>query len=414
MPTQCSPLRPLLGLTRRKVVINNAGISHQSLANELTPTPTAPTFTFTGTDGEKYTAVQTGGHVIVDSTVTISQGVASSVRGVGGISVGHTAIIVSQDQTATTIGFADPGDAASATQAAFSTNAQTYTAIPSGTAAAVFDNGDTTFTLYQGAATQLGSRTVSVGTAVGVDSETLACSLSAATPVASQSAVFTDGGRTYTVLQASGSLPAVIQGDDTTVTVYPGAAETVNGQAVTIDPASSVVFGSQTIGPSALPTTQPTKQAVVTVGGSTISFSGPTVTLNGETVSLRHDGLVAGSGSTQTATFTSPAATPSALVEVVAVFTLSSRNRTVYEVASSSGIVEFEGMRLFVGGSAVTADGHTISVAPSGMMDDGTLIRWTTTTISGAASEMSELQASSLAQPRFDFYVNGGSHYDGH
>ncbi|KAK4950665.1 hypothetical protein LTR10_010658 [Elasticomyces elasticus] len=463
--------------------------SEQSDPTHTTVAPVASTATFTGTDGEEHTAVQSSGAVIVDNTVTVSQGAASSVAGVGQVSAGSTAIVVSQDQGATTIEYETPSDnsvAASATQAVFSANGETYTAIQSdSTAAAVIGNSDTTFTLSQGATTQLGTQAISVGTseAVFVGGETVLYSAatstttqvvvftaggqtftasqaasagdvvlgnggttitlsqgastqlgsqgvsvdtagavivgsetviySAAAPVASQGATFTASGETYTVLQASGSLPAVIQGAGTTATAYPGAAATINGQVVSINDENSIVVGTQTLELSNVPSAQSLQQAVVTVGGSivtayqtgsvvvvagsTISSGGSAVTLNGETLSLGSSGLViANSGSTQTARLSAPTPTPSALAQVEAVLTHDSRTLTVYQVASSSGIVEVDGTRLFVGGSAVTADGHTISAASNGVLDDGTLVPWMTTTIAGTASEASILQASSL------------------
>ncbi|KAK3647802.1 hypothetical protein LTR22_013639 [Elasticomyces elasticus] len=479
---QPSPSNAIDALTR----------SQQSEQSDLTQTSVAPeasTATFTGTDGEEHTAVQSSGAVIVDSTVTVPQGAASSVAGVGQVSAGSTAIVVSQDQGATTIEYEAPSDnsgAASATQAVFSANGETYTAIQSdSTAAAVIGNSDTTFTLSQGATTQIGTQAISVGTseAVFVGGETVLYSAatstttqivvftaggqtytasqaastgdvvlgnggttvtlsqgastqlgsqgvsvgtagavivgsetiiySAAAPVASQGATFTASGETYTVLQASGSLPAVIQGAGTTATAYPGAAATINGQVVSINDENSVVVGTQTLELSNVPSSQSSQQAIVTVGGSivtadqtgsaivvagsTISNGGPAVTLNGETLSLGSSGLViANSGSTQTAILSASTPTPSTLAQVEAVLTHDSRILTVYQVASSSGIVEVDGTRLFVGGSAVTADGHTISAASNGVLDDGTLVPWTTTTIAGTASEASILQASSL------------------
>ncbi|KAK5719478.1 hypothetical protein LTR15_008002 [Elasticomyces elasticus] len=477
-----SPTNAIDALTRSQQ-------SEQSDPTHTTVAPVASTATFTGTDGEEHTAVQSSGAVIVDNTVTVSQGAASSVAGVGQVSAGSTAIVVSQDQGATTIEYETPSGnsvAASATQAVFSANGETYTAIQSdSTAAAVIGNSDTTFTLSQGATTQIGTQAISVGTseAVFVGGETVLYSAatstttqiivftaggqtytasqatstgdvvlgnggttitlsqgastqlgsqgvsvgtagavivggetvvySAAAPVASQGATFTAGGETYTVLQASGSLPAVIQGAGTTATAYPGAAATINGQVVSINDENSIVVGTQTLELSNVPSAQSLQQAVVTVGGSivtayqtgsvvvvagsTISSGGSAVTLNGETLSLGSSGLViANSGSTQTARLSAPTPTPSALAQVEAVLTHDSRTLMVYQVASSSGIVEVDGTRLFVGGSAVTADGHTISAASNGVLDDGTLVPWMTTTIAGTASEASILQTTSL------------------
>ncbi|KAK3614650.1 hypothetical protein LTR56_027118 [Elasticomyces elasticus] len=477
-----SPTNAIDALTRSQQ-------SEQSDPTQTTVAPVASTATFTGTDGEEHTAVQSSGAVIVDSTVTVSQGAASSVAGVGQVSAGSTAIVVSQDQGATTIEYETPSGnsgVASTSQAVFSANGETYTAIQSdSTAAAVIGNSDTTFTLSQGATTQIGTQAISIGTseAVFVGGETVLYSAatstttqifvftaggqtytasqaastgdvvlgnggttitlsqgastqlgsqgvsvgtagavivgsetvvySAAAPVASQGATFTAGGETYTVLQASGSLPAVIQGAGTTATAYPGAAATINGQVVSINDENSVVVGTQTLELSNVPSAQSSQQAIVTVGGSivtayqtgsvvvvagsTISSGGSAVTLNGETLSLGSSDLViANSRSTQTARLSAPTPTPSALAQVEAVLTHDSRTLTVYQVASSSGIVEVDGTRLFVGGSAVTADGHTISAASNGVLDDGTLVPWMTTTIAGTASEASILQASSL------------------
>ncbi len=155
----------------------------------------------------------------------------------------------------------------------------------------------------------------------------------------------------------------------------------------------------QTTAPMALSTTKSTMQAVFTVGGAALTavetMSGSAyATVVGSTTSV--NGPVPGSGISAAATFTSPTTTASVLIDVEAISTLNSRIVTVYQVASSPSIVEFDGTRLFVGGSSVAGDGHTISADPNGMIDDGTLIPWTTTTVSGDVSEMSKLQASSL------------------
>ena len=376
--------------------------------------PADPTATFTGDDGQEHTVVQSSGNVVVDSTVTVSQGGTTSVSGIGGLSVGSTGVVISQSGGATTLdnGGGTPVPSNAASEATFAAGDQTYTAAQATSGYVVFGNGETALTLSQGATTQLGSQAVSVGPSgdVVLGSSTLAYSPVASAP--SQGGIFTASGQAYTVIQASGSLPAVIEGAETSLTVYPGAAGTVDGQTISINSAGSVLVGSQTVPLTALPSTSFSAQAVVTIGGSTyqaasgspaviggstLLVGGPAVTVNGETVSLGSEGvIIASSGETVTAVFTSPSASQSPVVEVQAVVTLSSRTLTVYQVASSSGIAEFDGTRLFVGGSAVTVDGQTVSAVPSGIVEDGTVVSWSTTTIAADASDASRLEASSL------------------
>ncbi|KAK3110286.1 hypothetical protein LTR53_015569 [Teratosphaeriaceae sp. CCFEE 6253] len=390
-------------------------------SEDPTTVSAAPTTVFTGDDGREHTAVQSSGNVVVDSTVTLSEGGASSVVGEGGVSAVSTALGISQGEGATTVVYGgtslDPGSVAGASTvpdpaAVFTAGSQTYTATQAASGGVVFGNDETTVTLSQGATTQLGSLAVSVGASGNAVVGTSTLVYTTAIPVGSQGAVFTASGQPLTVVQVSGSLPAVIADAGTTVTVLPGAGATVDGQTVSFDTAGSIVVGSETVALSALPSTPSEAPALVTVGGSTyrvssgsiaviaestLSVGGPQATVEGQTISLASEGIVvASSGTAETIVYADPPASPSALVEVEAAVTLSSRTLTVYQVASSTGIVQFDGTRLFVGGPDATADGQTISAASNGILEDGTLVSWSTTTVPATASDVSKLQASSL------------------
>ncbi|KAK3074974.1 hypothetical protein LTR53_002143 [Teratosphaeriaceae sp. CCFEE 6253] len=390
-------------------------------SEDPTTVSAAPTAVFTGDDGREHTAVQSSGNVVVDSTVTLSEGGASSVAGVGGVSAGSTALVISQGEGATTVVYGgtslDPGRVAGASTvpdpaAVFAAGSQTYTATQAASGGVVFGNDDITVTLSQGATTLLGSLAVSIGASGNAVVGTSTLVYTTAIPASSQGAVFTASEQPLTVVQVSGSLPAVIAGAGTTVTILPGAAATVDGQTVSFDTAGSIVIGSQTVELSALPSTPSEAPALITVGssaytvssgsiaviaGSTLSIGGPEATAEGQTISLASEGVVvASSGTTETISYADPPASPSALVEVEAVIPLSSRTLTVYQVASSTGIVQFDGTKLFVGGSAATVDGQTISAASNGILEDGTLVNWSTTTVPATASDVSKLQASSL------------------
>ena len=139
------------------------------------------------------------------------------------------------------------------------------------------------------------------------------------------------------------------------VVAGPSGTSTLSFSAISAgpaDPISEAVFtlGSQTL--TAIPTS-------LVIGATTLSPGGPALTTNGETISLGTSGVViAGPAGTSTILFADPSAE--------AVFTVGSGLVT----AAPTGVV-IGSVTLMPGGPALTTDGETISLGPSGVVVAG-------------------------------------------
>ena len=117
------------------------------------------------------------------------------------------------------------------------------------------------------------------------------------------------------------------------------------------DPSAEAVF---TLGP-ALVTAAPTG---VVIGSVTLIPGGAALTTAGETISLGPSGVViAGPSGTSTISFSDPSA------EIKVIFALGSEMLT----AEPTGLV-IDSSTLKIGGPAITTNGKTISLGPSGVV----------------------------------------------
>ncbi|KAF2690678.1 hypothetical protein K458DRAFT_482892 [Lentithecium fluviatile CBS 122367] len=179
-----------------------------------------------------------------------------------------------------------------------------------------------------------------------------------------------------TVPMGPGGAPLTIDPAGTIVlggtTLQPGGpAVTVDGSTLSIGPSGIVVVGpSGTTSTIPLPAGDPSSPQILTIGsstftvlagdvtlapGTTLHFGDPAVTISGITYSIGPSGLVVGS----------PAGTSTIPIDMATqVLTLGDHTFTVYD----GELVLGPGTTIGVGDPAVTVDGTTYSVGPSGVV----------------------------------------------
>jgi hypothetical protein len=127
--------------------------------------------------------------------------------------------------------------------------------------------------------------------------------------------------------------------------------------------------------------------------GGEITAAGPdeTVTLgSGETLTIDTSGMLHVGGTSISlsqlngldvaASVSTPSQGEATLTQVGALLTIGSATATAV-LAGSSGVVEIEGHTLSIGGAALSSLGHTFSALQSGILEDGSLISFETSTI---------------------------------
>lgn len=134
-------------------------------------------------------------------------------------------------------------------------------------------------------------------------------------------------------------------------------------------------------------------------GSSTIAALGQAVTLPGEQIaSVQGDGnLIVGSATVQLSPLPASDASPvtvAATSSSEAVLTLGSTTLTARQ--QRSGVVAFGSQFVTPGGSAFVQDGHTISAATNGIVEDGSTIAFTTLASSATATVQAELSLGSV------------------
>lgn len=387
-----------------------------------------PMATFSGADGQLHSGVQTGDNVILDGTVTVSQGGAkSSVTGIGVISAADSRLVISQGDFEITAAYsAQPKrPAAAASTALITFEGSTYTVVQSShvraqeasletqsVGAVTFRAGgkeftayrpisdgavrviaeETTFSLERGSATNIDEYSLSADPTgnLALDGEKLAyTSLVLPAPPSSFGIMFTaNDGDIYTVVQASGA-DLLVHKAGSTLTIPASSVATVGGSEIRLGASDHVLVDSETITPSALPSAFSEHQVEITIDGkirtaikhgsasaavidgTTVSVGGPALSFGDDTVSMAPGGLVLQSnGKEDTIAFDQAQA--QITKDVAATLTLGHSGITAYALESDPtstprGIV-LDGTTLFAGGSAVTISGNTISLASSGII----------------------------------------------
>ncbi|GAB1729008.1 hypothetical protein NU195Hw_g3318t1 [Hortaea werneckii] len=428
---------------------SNAAEVFSEAQQDQTDDSNRPMVTFSGANGQKHSGVLTGGNVIVDSTVTISQGGAkTSVTGIGVVSAAASGLVISQENVKVTAAYSSDestGPAAAATTALITFEGSTYTVVQSSrigaqeasfeshsVEAATFEAGgnvftayrpksdgavrviaeETTFSLERGSATNIDDHSISADSTgnLAFDGDNLAyTSLDQSALPSSSGIIFTaNDGDVYTVVQIS-SANLLVHKSGSTLTIPASSAATVGGSEIRLGASDYVLVDSETLAPSALPsasaglqveftndgkirtaTEHPSASAAV-FDGTTVSVGGPALTLGDETVSMATGGLVLQSnGKQDTIAFTQAQGQ-----DTTAILTFGANGMTAYALGSDltaapSGII-LDGTTLLAGGSAVTISGNTISVASSGIViaNDGS----TSTILLPTASSLPESKA---------------------
>ncbi|KAI7477724.1 hypothetical protein KC351_g8683 [Hortaea werneckii] len=384
---------------------SNAAEVFSEAQQDQTDDNNRPMVTFSGANGQQHSGVLTGDNVIVDSTVTVSQGGAkSSVTGIGVVSAADSGLVISQENVKVTAAYSSDkstGPTAAATTALITFEGSTYTVVQSSrivaqeasfeshsVEAATFEAGgnvftayrpvsdgavrviaeETTFSLERGSTTNIDDHSISADPTgnLAFDGENLAyTSLDLPALPSSSGVIFTaNDGDMYTVVQNSGT-DLLAYNSGSTFTIPASSAATVGGSEIRLGASDYVLVDSETLAPSALPSSSAGQQVEFTVDGkirtatehasasgavfdgTTVSVGGPALTLGDETVSMAAGGLVLQSnGKQDTIAFAQAQAQAT-----TAILTLGANGMTAY------------------------AFGPDLTAAPSGMILEGSTLR---------------------------------------
>ncbi|KAI6901870.1 hypothetical protein KC318_g3037 [Hortaea werneckii] len=283
-----------------------------------------------------------------------------------------------------------------------------YTVVQSSGADLLVHNAGNTLTIPASSVATVGGSEVRLGASdhVLVDSETMIPSV-LPSAFSEHQVEFTVDGRIRTAIEHASASAAVIDGTtvsvggpalsfgDDTVSMAPGGLVLQsNGKQDTItfdqaqdqvtqDVAAILTLGHSDITAYALESDPTSTPRGIVLDGTTLLAGGSAVTISGSTISLASSGIiVANDGSTSTIALS----TASSLPESKAVLTLGSRTLTAYQVAQLPGVVEIGGSRISIGGQAITINGEVVSAASSGVVEDGTLVSWSTISVPAMAS----------------------------
>ncbi|KAI7474010.1 hypothetical protein KC357_g5356 [Hortaea werneckii] len=404
---------------------SNAAEVFSEAQQDHTDNNNGPMVTFSDTDGQQHSGVLSGDNVILDSTVTISQGGAkSSVVGIGVVSAADSELVISQEDVKITAAYSDAlkGPAAAASTAFITFEGSTYTVVQStrlgaqeagpetqSLEAATFKAGEnvfieyrpesdeavrvvaegTTFSLERGSATNIDDQSISADPTgnLAFNGENLAyTSLDQPALPSSSGIIFTaNDGDVYTVVQ-NGDADLLVHNSGSTFTIPASSAITAGGSEIRLGVSNHVLVDSKTVEPSALPSASSEHRAEFTIGGNirtaiehasasvavfdgtTVSVGGPALTFGDDTVSMAPGGLVLqSSGKQDTITFAQAQAQ-----DTTAILTLGADGMTAFAFGSDPtsmprGIV-VDGTTLLAGESAITMSGDTISLGRSGIV----------------------------------------------
>ncbi|KAK5124704.1 hypothetical protein LTR85_001417 [Meristemomyces frigidus] len=295
-------------------------LSQAQQAASSTTSPVDPAIVTDAQGSQRFFVPATNGGYVADGSITLSAGGTASVAGLGVVSAASDGVVITNSagiqSTATYI-----SSQSSVTGAVFTVSSLPYTVIagPSGTL--LLEEGGTIATAAQGRpVTFAGGQVLSVGA---------------------------DGN-------------PIVAGQ----TVRLSALTTVQSNADTsVQLQAAVTFGSETL-TAMLVTADP---KLVQLGSVVLSVGGAAEVSGDHTISAASNGVV--EDGTLIA-FTTPSSTT--VLAPLAMLTLSGTTMTAAQ--QSGGTVRVGSQLLVPGGEPATLDGHTISAAAGGIVDEGTTI----------------------------------------
>ncbi|KAK5731457.1 hypothetical protein LTR17_011345 [Elasticomyces elasticus] len=347
----------------------------------------------------------------------------------GGAVIGNGA-----SATTVSLGSSESNSPANGETSVVSVGSSAFTVIPTqsaGSSAVVIANGASTITLAPGSSTNIRNQEVSAlsgGGAVigsGDDATTVAVNDPGTPESGSGSSVVSVGSPAFTVLptQLAVSSAVVIANGGSTVTLAPGQSTTIGNQIVSA-PASGggAVIGTgtnaatvQLVNPNA------SSGIIATVGGQTIAAdssnpsnvlvngqtltAGQTTIISGTPVYIASGSLLVGGSNTQPAsTFAIPTLLSSAgngLGNTETTLVVGGHTLTASADSNDPTVVIVDGTSVTLGGSEATINGVSVSLAPSGLVVDGSLqisatpvVLGTVTATNGQKLTLESLQGS--------------------
>lgn len=333
--------------------------------------------------------VVAGTTIVSNAAITVDGHTFSS--GSAGLIVDGTSII------------AIPGGGSQAPAAVLTVGSQTLIASPDVADPSAIVVGGTTLSRGGPAAT-IGGAVVSAGSGGVVinGKQTVRLPNSGQSPTAALQATFAVGSSTITAILATGSDHAIVV-DGTTLS-QGGPAITVDGMQVSVGTAGLLVDGTQTISKSDFePTAASASQAVLTLGGSTITAAaasgiGAAIVIDGTTLSpggsaIVVDGTTLSAGpsgividGTRSVHLSAPAPTSTDALQTF--LTLGDSTITAFVPSKSDDAIIVNGTTLSVGGLAITLDGTELSAGTAGLVVGGTrTVSRETTTDDSRATE---------------------------
>ncbi|KAK3630072.1 hypothetical protein LTR56_002641 [Elasticomyces elasticus] len=367
----------------------------------------------TGSAGQAFTALASGGNIVI-GTATIADGQATSIAGLGVVSLGPSGLVVPGGVQATAL---VPTAAAALTDSA----GQTLTAADLGGSVAIGS-----VTLTDGQTTSIaGLGTVVINSnGLVLNGQTIPFT-AVATPrpqlneagAAITEATFAVDGRTYTAYENVNGGSVVLDG----TTLSQGQIVTIGGQVVSVGSEGlAIVDAGRTTTASFMTTRLPSvTEATFAVNGQTYTAyenpsgdgvvldgttlsQGQVITIGSQVVSVGSEGLaIVDAGRTTTASFMTTQLPSSGIVEVEALITAGATILTAFQIAGHSGSVGVDGKTLSIGGPEITVSGEVISLASNGLVVHGVgetgseTLAFSTVTVTDPESELS-LMASGL------------------
>ncbi|KAK4896771.1 hypothetical protein LTR27_005365 [Elasticomyces elasticus] len=383
-------------------------------AAQALPTAETSNIVLTGSAGEVFTAVATDGNILI-GTATIAEGQATSIAGLGVVSLGSSGLVV-------------PGGAPTAinipTEGAVLTNSagQTLTAVDLGGSVAIgsvtLTDGETTSIAGLGTVVANPSGLVVDGRTVPFTAIPTPASQLNGADVAITQAIFVADGRTYTAYESMNGGSVVLDG----TTLSQGQVVTIGSQTIKVENEGLAIVSAGRTTTAPFVTTRvpssvteatfvvdgrtytayedPNGEGVV-LDGTTLS-QGQVITIGGQLVSVGSEGLaIVDAGRTTTASYMTTQLPSSGIVEVEAQITAGSTILTAFQIAGHSGSVVVDGRTLSVGGPEITVSGEVISLASNGLVvhsvgETGSeTLAFSTVTVTDPESELS-LMASGL------------------
>ncbi|KAK3620444.1 hypothetical protein LTR22_025589 [Elasticomyces elasticus] len=367
----------------------------------------------TGSAGQAFTALASGGNIVI-GTATIADWQATSIAGLGVVSLGPFGLVVPGEAQATGL---VPTAAAVLTNSA----GQTLTAAALGGSVAIgsvtLTDGQTTSIAGLGTVVVNSNGLVLNGQTVPFTAVAMLGPQLNEAGAAITEATFAVDGRTYTAYESMNGGSVVLDG----TTLSQGQVVTIGSQTIKVESNGLAIVsaGRTTTAPfmtTRLPSVTEATFVVdgrtytayedlsgdgVVLDGTTLS-EGQVITIGSQVVSVGSEGLaIVDAGRTTTASFMTTQLPSSGIVEVEALITAGATILTAFQIAGHSGSVVVDGKTLSIGGPEITVSGEVISLASNGLVVHGVgetgseTLAFSTVTVTDPESELG-LMASGL------------------